>query len=263
MLKYSGAALAALLALGAAAKADPVMPGAIERYTYTYVTPSGGDFSGSTFIYNNTINFDGVAGERDETVNFKPVAAGINLYGQGGTTVSIPTAADGTLFVNEAFTSPGGTGQGYGFDYDGGTSAVFGDSFLMPGTVGGLEALFFNGGGTNLLDDGGRFLSSVVIDGDWSSSASHTAATFASGYVIDQDFVYDAISGKTTFSIETDDYVAGVMATDDTLGIDPVNPAISFALLGDPVDDVPEPMSLALFGAGLAGAFVIRRKRKG
>jgi hypothetical protein len=257
MLKYSGAALAALLALGSAAKADPVIPGAIERYTYTYVTPSGGDFSGSTFVYNNTINFNTDAGERDETVNFKPVATAIHVYGQGGTTVSITSIPDGTLSEDEAFTSPGGAGQGYGFDYNGTASAVFGDSFLTPGTVGGLEALLFNGGGTNLLDDGGRFLSSVIIDGDWSDPASHTAATFASGYVVDQDFVYDPIGNRTIFTVETDDYI---LTSPPDSGI---NPAISFALLGGPVGEVPEPATLALFGAGLAGAVALgRRKRK-
>jgi hypothetical protein len=70
------------------------------------------------------------------------------------------------------------------------------------------------------------------------------------------DFTYDSVNNRTIFSVETDDYI---LTTPPDSG---VNPAISFALLGAPVGDVPEPMTLALFGAGLVGAATLRRRKK-
>jgi hypothetical protein len=227
-------------------------PGSIERYTYTYVTPGAPDFSASSFVYNNTINFDGTAGSIFPTVNFQSVATGIDLYGQGSTTIDPTSAPDHTPFVVTTIDSPGGSGQGWGFDYNGVASATAGSSFLTFGVVSGHYALTFSGGGTNLVDAGGRFLSSVIIDGDWSDPASHTTATYSAGYFIDSDFVYDSGSNKTVFTIETDDYQTGT------------DPSISFALLGGTAGAVPEPSTWAMMSLGLAGiGFLGLRARRG
>ena len=247
-----GLIVAAIFAAACNQALAQTAPTSIERYTYTYVTPGGSDFSTSSFVYNNTINFDGTAGIISPTVNFQQVATNISLYGQGATTVSSTSVPDHTPLVVETITSPGGPGQGYGFDYNGVAASTPGLSFLTFGVLGGHYALTFSGGGTNLVDLGGRFFSSVVIDGDWSDPLSHTTATFAPGYSIDTDFVYDSISDKTTFTIETNDY-----QTD-------VNPSIAFSLIGGSTGAVPELSTWAMLLTGFGGLALAgyRRARK-
>lgn len=237
-------AIPSVLAATQAQAADP-----IERYTYTYVTPGSADFSASSFLYNNTVNFDTVAGSIVQTINFQSVAKSIVIYGQGGTVPSVTSLPDFTPSQDVTFTSPGGTGQGYGFDYTGVATATAGLSFLTYGVVNGHYALTFTGGGTNLVDNGGRFFSSVVIDGNWSDAASRTLASFDPGYSIDQNFIYDSVSNKTTFTIETTNYQAN-------------NPTISFSLLGALAPSVPEPATWAMMivGFGAIGASLRRRR---
>lgn len=244
----SSAGLAALIAAGVlAAPQARAVPLQIERYTYTYVTPLAADFSGSSYVYNNTINFDSGDGTLDNTLTFQSGASAISIYGLGGTTVAPSTAPDGTGSLLVSITSPGGSGQGWGFDYDGLASATPGLSFLTYGSAGGVSTLAFNGGGSNFVDMGGRFLSTVVMQGDWSDPGSHSAATYAPGYSVFQDFVYDAATDRTIFSVETASYATGV------------NPSIAFTLLGAAVP-VPEPASVALLGGGLLVLWTLRRR---
>ena len=217
-----------LAGLATAVQAQQV-PGMTERYTYTYVTPGAApDFSGASYVYNNTINLDAVAGTTGTPLSIQPGAQNIVFYGFGGTTVSPPSAPDGTPVVGVTVTSPGGPGNGWGFDYSGGANG-----FLNPTIIGGRRALSFAGGGFGVLSNG-RFLSSVIITGDWSSLANRTAASFGAGYLILDDFAFDGTS--TRFTIVTDNYQG-------------INPSISFALLGA---GVPEPQSWVLLLAGFA-----------
>ena len=241
-------ALAGVLAatIASQANADPLI---VTRWTYTYVTPVLTDFSGSHFVYNNSLYLNQDAGTYAATVNFQSVATDIHFYAEGGTTVDPLSAPDHTPAVPMTITTPGGPGQLVGFDYNGVATDTPGLSFLTYGVIGSQYALTFTGGGTNLLDTDGTFHSLVVIDGDWSSASSHTAASYGAGYTLENDFTYDAISNKTTFRISTFDY-------------DGTNPGISFSLLGADVAAVPEPATWVAMIAGFAllGATMRRRK---
>lgn len=220
-------------------------PIAIERFSYTYITPSGADFGGSSFLYTNTVNFDTGAGTVGGTLSFRPVAFNISLYGQGATTITPTSVPDHTPSTVISVVSPGGTGQGYGFDYLGLASTVPGASFITPGIVSGRNALTFSGGGFGSVDNGARFVSIASITGDFSSPLSHTGLSFSPGYVVNENFTF--AGGQTRVVIETDNYTG-------------VDPNLSFSLLGDAVA-VPEPASFAIVGMGLLGLIYRRRRR--
>ena len=217
----------------------------IERFSYTYITPSGADFSGSSFFYTNTVNFDTGAGILGGTLNFRPVAFNIVLYGQGATTITPTSVPDHTPLTAISMVSPGGPGQGYGFDYLGLASTVPGASFIMPGVVGGRNALTFSGGGTGTVANGARFVSIASITGDFSSPLLHTGLSFSPGYVLDENFTFSG--GQTRVVVETNDYIG-------------VDPNLSFSLLGGAVA-VPEPASFAIVSMTLLG-LVYRRQRR-
>ncbi len=220
-------------------------PIAIERYSYTYITPSGFDFGGSSFVYTNTVNFDSGAGTLNGTLNFRPVAFNISIYGQGSTVVTPSSVPDHTPSAVITAISPGGPGQGYGFDYRGLASTVPADGFLTPGIVGGRYALNFAGGGTGTVANGARFVSIASITGDFSDPSMHTGLSFSPGYAVEENFTY--AGGQTRVVIETTNYTG-------------VDPNLSFALLGR-ASAVPEPKSLFVLAVGLLGLTFGRYRR--
>lgn len=230
--------LAAVLLLPTAAAAQIA-----ERYTYTYITPGSlPDFSDSSFVYNNTFNLKPGATAFDFNFSIVPGAQGINTYGINGTTTSPTSVPDGSSSYLFTVTPTASPDQGFGLDYFGGATG-----FIASTTVGGRYALGFSGGGTSGVDIGGRFVSSVVLLGDWSSAASHTPVSYGSGYSVLQDFVYDGTN--TRFVISTDDFQG-------------TSPGISFSLLGARIGAVPEPAtwSMMIVGFGAVGASVRRRR---
>ena len=224
------------------------IPTPIERFTYNYINPGLPDFSNASLVYNNTLNLDATAGTLVvDPLTFQPLATSIVIHGIDTTTVAPTTVPDGTASTAVTVISPGGSGQGWGFDYNIVASPTAGQSFLTTGVSGGRNTLTFTGGGTGLLSDHGRFLSTVVLMGDWSDLASHSAPTHSVGYSVLSDFVFSG--GATRYIVETTDYQTGV------------NPNIAFTLFGSAAA-VPEPSTWALLlagGAFLAGA--VRRRR--
>jgi hypothetical protein len=223
------------------------------RSTITQIDPSAG-FAAATFDYDTLIALDDSAGIFAFTLSVEPVATDIFFKGYDDI-VSPASVPDHTTSVNVSVTTPGtapgAPASGLEFGYKGTVGATPADSFLTTDIIGGSKALDFAGGGLGLASVGGTFFSEIVIVGDWSASSSHTAPTFAAGYSIlkDLDFTYNLIDNFTFFAVENDSYT----------GIDP---GISFSLIGSPVG-VPEPASLALFGAGLGCLGVLRRRIPG
>lgn len=233
--------IAALLPAPAFAQATP---GPVVRTTTTTISPgANANFSDASYVYKNDFVFDTGAGDYSFTFNFQPGATAIYLTGTGGATVVPGSAPDGTPSVLATTTLTDTRGQGMSIGYDGGASG-----FLTPGVVGGRYALTFNGGGTNILNNGGTFTSIVRILGDWSATGSHSAAVYDSSYTILDDFTF--AGGYTTFSVANTDYQGA-------------NPGISFSLLGGQVTPVPEPASWAMMivGFGVIGAAMRRRRQ--
>ena len=240
------ATAAAIICTGLVSTQALAQPAETQRDTVTAVTTGSSSFSGASLIYTNTIDFDSTAGSITNNVNFQPLATSIFFVGLGGTTVSQPNAPDFTPSVVLTTTSPGGSGQGWRFGYQGVAGSIAGQNFITNLIVGGINELAFSGGGTNFVSPGGTFDSIVTLTGNWSNPASHTAATFGTGYSVLQNFTYSG--GVTTFEVRTTNY-------------DGTNPGINFTLFGSAVD-APEPASLSLLALGVAGlGFVTRRRR--
>lgn len=234
--------LLAILSFCAAAQDNPN----VERYTYSYIDPgAAGTFSGAALVYNNSFRIaDGFSGDAFYTVSARPLATGITFYAVNGATIDPTSSPDGTPVTNVKVTGNGGDGQGWGFDYAVVASPVAGQSFLQQDVVDGHYVLRFNGGGAGLLPSGARFLSSVVIQGDWTAPASHSPVSYGAGYTVDQDFAFDGTS--TRFTIETSNYNG-------------TGPSIGFYLIGAPV---PEPGTWALLLLGLGPLVALQARRR-
>ena len=236
--------LAGVLFAGASMAQSP-----ITRITTTTIQVGSLDFASSFATYANTIDFDTVAGMYSATVN--PVAAATGTYftGFGGSSVLPGTAADGSTPVLITLTSPGGAGPGLQVRLCRRRIAnarrephhplrvpAAKTSCPMP-----VAARIFS-------SDGGLFTSTVVISGDWSSAASHSAATFASGYSLISDFVYDSVLNVTDLAVSTSNY-------------QDVNPSIAFDLYGSAVP-VPEAADWAMMMPGLVALGLAWRRRR-
>jgi hypothetical protein len=242
----------ALPALVFAVVAAPALavPLQLTRDTLTVVdTGAAGTFAGAQFSYSNNIGFDTGTGTLNTNLLTVPASTGISIYGLGSSVATPSSTPDGTPSTPVSVTSDGSAGSGWGFSYAGAASSVAGNSFLTNTTFGTRYALDFSGGGTNFVDLGGRFTSTVKILGDFSAASAHTAVSFGAGYALLQDFVFDAINNLTLVQVETTQY-------------DGTNPGIHFLLLGDELRaHVPEPSMPFLMALALLALASMRMRR--
>ena len=204
------------------------------RDSTTTINPGpSGTFAGSDFSYGTELYFAG-SGSWSSQWSFESTATGIAINGIGGVTATPTSVPAGTPLTTINATVPAGGVGGLDIYYSGDSSATPGASFLTTATALDHYVLAFAGGGTNGVDDGGTFDSTVRILGNWSSPTSHSALSFGSGYTLVQDFVFNG--AFTTVEVQTTDY-------------DGVNPSIDFTLYGNTVA-VPEPSGWALLCVG-------------
>ncbi len=219
-------------------------PSVVFRDSVTTVAPgSAGTFVGSDFSYDTDLYFTG-SGTWSSQWQFESTASTASLTGFGGVSVTPTSVPAGTAVATIDATVPASGGAGLDIDYSGSSSATSGASFLTTTTALDRYALTFTGGGTNGVDDGGTFDSTVRILGNWSSPSSHGALTFGAGYTLIQDFVFNG--AFTTVEVQTTDF-------------DGVNPTIDFTLYGSTVP-VPEPSEWSLLVAG-ALVLAVRARR--
>jgi hypothetical protein len=241
-VRYKLAIGGAILFSTMSASADPV---ATRFFTTVGISAVGSDFSASNFLYRSQVDFDGGAGPYDWTFTPVPVATGISISGQGATAVAPASFPDGTTSGAVTTASPGGTGQGFLFGYDGVASSVPGQSLWTFGIVGGRYALTFTGGGTESVAAGSDYFLSIIISGgDWSNPLSHTPVLYSPDYTLDLDFQYFGGGNRTEVQLEMPRYLQD-------------NATISFSLLGDAAP-VPEPASYALMAMGFLSLGLLR-----
>ena len=232
----------ALATFCAASVAGPL---SIERDTVTTINPgAAGTFAGASFDYANTIKFDKGTGSVGYILNTLPAATGITISALGLSTVSPSSLPDGANSAPVTVTGDSTGSGGWSFHYVGQSSSTPGNSYITNMISGGMYALEFSGGGSNFVDAGNTFDSLVSIMGDFSAGTLHSAVTYGAGYSLVGDFVFNGT--YTNVEVKTTSYALGV------------NPQIDFTLFGN---TVPEPGTLALVGAALAG-LVATRKRK-
>lgn len=245
-MRYWIGALSLTLSFGASAADSCTGPLNVVRYTYSYIDPgAAGTFAGASMDYNNNFLLSDCRGTTTNIVNARPLATDIKFKGVGDITVDPSSSPNGTPSTEVKVTSPEGVGGGWDFDYRIASSPTAGLSFLQNDVVGGRHVLRFAGGGAGLLEVGGLFTSTVVINGDWSNPASRSPSTaYGSGYAVIQDFVFDGTS--TRFAVQNTNYNG-------------TDPGISFYLIGAPV---PEPGTWALLLLGLGAVVVTRRRQR-
>lgn len=147
---------------------------------------------------------------------------------------------------------PGWMRFGYVTDVVDAPAVAAGTSWIGRGVVGSRWALTFAGGGVGFLDDG-RFDVVVDVAGDWTDPARHALLGVNSGWTV----VAPAFDGQATrFHAFVEDYAGD---TDAPGG----NPNLVVRLYGDVASTTtPEPGTLALVVAGIAG-LALRRRRPG
>jgi hypothetical protein len=148
---------------------------------------------------------------------------------------------------------PGSMRFGYVTDVVDAPAVAAGTSWIGRGVVGSRWALTFAGGGVGFLDDG-RFDVVVDVAGDWTDPTRHALLGVNSGWTV----VAPTFDGRATrFHAFVDDYAGD---TDAPGG----NPNLVVRLFGDVAPTTaPEPGTLALVVAGIAGLALIRRRPRG
>ena len=148
---------------------------------------------------------------------------------------------------------PGWMRFGYVTDVVDAPAVAGGASWIGREVVGSRWALTFAGGGVGFLDDG-RFDVVVDVVGDWTDPSRHALLGVNAGWTV----VAPAYDGRATrFHAFVDDYAGD---TDAPGG----NPNLVVRLYGDVASTTtPEPGTLALVVAGVAGLSVRRRRPRG
>ena len=152
-----------------------------------------------------------------------------------------------------AFTATiaGTTDQVAGFDTTRLASST--PSVFSLGISNGLYMLELKTNGSGFVRNGGTYIESLVLAGDWSSHGAGPGQSellsVQSGFAITKNFLFDAVSNTTAFEMVNNNYNGSTASYD-------------IVLHGD-VAPIPEPETYAMMltGLGLLG-FMARRKKQ-
>lgn len=122
--------------------------------------------------------------------------------------------------------------------------------------IGGRQVLHFRGGGSGLVDAGGKFTDTIYIQGNWADNAAvqngHQLNGFDPSFTVGKNFVYNPTIGYTILTLSNPNMQVA-------------SPNIDFYLFGDTasaVSAVPEPSTWAMMVLGFAGIGFMAYRRK-
>ena len=219
-----------------------------ERDVVYNIDVSGGLNSAVT-QYDNVVTLPvGGTNSIGGSLSLRTGATGVYITTAGGVATTFSPPALGTPLIFGDITNDG-TGGTFNFGYKTANGPDFTTSWTKSEVMFGHNVLHFSGGGTGFLDTGGIFVDNIFITGDWSglgtNAGNHTGLTFASGYSVINDFIYDPMHNWTLLTISNGSYAG-------------INPGIDFFLVGGAVPE-PATWALMLLGFGLVGGTLRRR----
>lgn len=252
------------LATVAESRAGIVTANRLSYYDITFAQP---DFSDASSRYD--VYFDAIPDAAGDTRDFPPSLklnyTNLVTDSTGGVVwTNVVPAAD--HFNATLLAVDGDPGRmRYGYDSaavpDFNNVGSFGNSWLEVKNVDGFYALRFGGpfgfrgGGAGIIDRG-QFALEIFISGDWSNQGTSAdqleVINFNPLWTIEDNFVYDPVSGKTHFLAYLDDYVANTGE----------EPLMDFVLRSR-IAVVPEPSTLALASFSGLGLLLLSRRRSG
>ncbi len=235
-------AMTSLCMLHSTASAETTQPNRSTTTTLTYTDPT---FADANARYENTLSFQATAASsRGQFWQFLAAYENLDVSISGDASLTFPPPAPdpntGVIesFYTVEFTEAGTADVFIAYDTRATTTPLpNGESFIANGVMDIDGTLYyvlnFAGGGTRGFDEGGAFVSEVIMQGEWTPGSMTTGGAMVAFndafYTATDFFTYDPSTDATLLSVEG----SGL----------PVDqwPNISLTLIGA---EVPEPGAL-------------------
>ena len=210
-------------------------------------------FANAVQSSRNSLFFHGNVGDSGNFNNLS-LSAGFQSFAYfADAGIALSNAINPTTSGNPgSFTATiaGATNQAMGWDVT--RLATSTPSGFSVGIANGLYTLELKTNGSGFVRNGGTFIESLVLAGDWSSHGTGTGQSellsIQSGFSITKNFLFDSVSNTTVFEMVNNNYNGSAASYD-------------IVLHGD-IAPVPEPETYAMLFAGLGLLGFAGRRRK-
>jgi hypothetical protein len=232
----------------------------VSRTTDVAVTfDNPNNFTNASGFYGFSVAYPDQTPFTGSVFGFQPLSNATNITfqsGPGGVTVTPPAPPYSPPLVNVTIDDPTGTAGSWSATYN--TAATASGPLLSYSTLGGLNVLNFDGGGSLSSNGAGTyngigFFVFAHLQGNWTTLGTATGDLDYLGANTGFDLsslTYDSGTNTTTLEVINNDYSDGELAN------------VDFDLVGGPTSAVPEPAVWAMLIAGFFGVGAALRKSR-